>query len=131
VLIFNIDQDTIPGNTLAPVDAVINPLRSGPGAGLPAPAVGQRYLLTEAIGDVDFEYASAWAGSAMVELIANANDIIMYDGNTWEVSFDSSSVETVEYVTNITTNIQYKWNTEEWVRSYEGIYTGGQWGLTL
>ena len=132
ILIFNVDSDTIPDNTLAPVDAVINPLRSGPGAGLAAAAAGQRYLLTESVGQgTDSELATAWAGSANVELIANVNDIVEYDGTQWIVSFNSESVDNIEYVTNITTNLQYKWSGSEWVRSYEGIYTGGSWGIVL
>ena len=41
-LLFSVDPDTVPANTLSPVTAVINPLVSGPGAGLPAAAQGQR-----------------------------------------------------------------------------------------
>ena len=49
ILIYDIDPDTLPQNTLNPVDAVINPLTSGPGAGLPAPIIGRRYLIVERI----------------------------------------------------------------------------------
>jgi hypothetical protein len=37
----------------------------------------------------------------------------------------------VEYVTNITTSIQYRWTGTEWVKSYEGLYPGGEWSLVL
>ena len=50
-LLFNLDTDTIPANTMPPVDAVINPLISSPGAGLPEPVTGTRYLFTEATGN--------------------------------------------------------------------------------
>ena len=46
-LLYSIDEDTVPANTLDPVDAVINPLLSGPGDGLDSSLLGQRYLLTE------------------------------------------------------------------------------------
>jgi hypothetical protein len=49
-LLFTVDEDTVPANTLTPVTAVINPLMSGPGAGLIPAAVGQRYLFTEDTG---------------------------------------------------------------------------------
>ena len=72
LLIFNIDSDTLPQNTLDPVDSVINPLLTGPNAGLPGPVNGRRYLIVENVGSV---------GSPTVacgDLVANANDIIEY-----------------------------------------------------
>jgi hypothetical protein len=130
-LLFSVDQDTIPANTLDPVDAVINPLTAGPGAGLMIAALGQRYLLTEDTGS-DNGYAAAWAGTGGQPLIATANDIIEYDGTRWQVSFDSvNSPDNIQYVTNITTAIQYRWTGSQWVKSYQGLYPGGQWRLVL
>jgi hypothetical protein len=130
-LLFSIDQDTIPSNTLDPVTAVIDPLRSGPGAGLANSAVGQRYLLTEATGSED-GYAEAWAGVSGQPLIAQANDIVEYDGQRWIVSFDSeNSPDNIQYVTNITTSIQYEWTGTAWIKSYQGLYPGGTWSLVL
>ena len=125
ILLFTVDVDTLPSNTLNPVDAVIDPLGSGPGAGLIAAVDGQRYLLTDATGD-DPALAVAWGG-----LVANRNDIVEYDGADWTVAFDASASTTIEYVTNITTNIQFKYTDGEWLRSYEGIYNGGSWGVVL
>ena len=130
-LLFTVDQDTVPTNTLAPVNAVINPLNSGPGAGLPVASLGQRYLLTEATGS-DNGYAEAWAGVDRQPLIAQANDIIEYDGSRWQISFDStSSPNNLQYVTNINTELQYKWTGSAWVKSYQGLYPGGSWSLVL
>jgi len=130
-LLFTVDTSTVPANTLSPVNAVINPLLSGPGAGLPSATVGQSYLLTEDTGS-DNGYASAWAGTSGQPLIAKANDIITYDGDRWQIYFDStSSPDNIQYVTNITTEIQYKWTGQMWVKSYQGLYTGGSWTLIL
>lgn len=130
-LLFGVDSDTVPANTLDPVDAVINPLTAGPGAGLMAAAQGQRYLLTEATGS-DNGYADAWAGTGGQPLVAQANDIIEYDGVRWVISFDSeNSPDNIQYVTNITTSIQYRWTGTEWVKSYQGLYPGGSWSLVL
>jgi hypothetical protein len=130
-LLFTVDPSTIPPNTLMAVDAVINPLVSGPGAGLVPAAVGQRYLLTDDTGS-DNGYAEAWAGTNGQYLIAHANDIIEYTGDRWVISFDStSSPANIQYVTNITTEIQYKWIGHAWVKSFQGLYPGGQWTLTL
>jgi hypothetical protein len=130
-LLFDINQDTIPANTLAPVNAVIDPLRSGPGAGLIPVAEGQRYLLTEDTGS-DNGYAEAWAGVGGQPLIAQANDIVEYDGTRWIVSFDNeNSSNNLQYVTNITTSIQYEWTGTAWIKSYQGLYPGGTWSLVL
>jgi len=130
-LLFDVDTDTVPANTLDPVTAVINPLLSGPGAGLPAAAVGQRYLLTEATGSWDGN-AVAWEGNSEQPLVARANDIIEYDGTRWTIYFDSvSSPDNIQYVTNITTSIQYEWTGSSWIKSYQGLYPGGQWSLVL
>lgn len=130
-LLFSADEDTVPANTLSPVTAVIDPLLSGPNAGLPAPVDGQRYLLTEATGSWNGD-AVAWEGINGQPLVAQANDIIEYDGERWQVSFDSpNSFDNIQYVTNITTGIQYKWTGTAWVKSYQGLYPGGQWRIVL
>lgn len=130
-LLFSVDPDTVPANTLSPVTAVINPLVSGPGAGLPAAAQGQRYLLTEDTGS-DNGYAQAWAGPFGQYLVAQANDIIEYDGSRWVIVFDSTnSPVNKQYVTNITTDLQYEWTGETWIKSYQGLYPGGTWSLVL
>ena len=130
-LLFSVDPDTVPANTLSPVNAVINPLVSGPGAGLPAAAQGQRYLLTEDTGS-DNGYAAAWAGVAGQYLVAQANDIIEYDGSRWIVVFDSvNSSVNIQYVTNLTTELQFEWTGETWIKSYQGLYPGGTWSLVL
>ena len=130
-LLFTVDEDTVPQNTLDPVTAVIDPLLSGPGSGLPLPAVGQRYLFTESTGSND-GFAEAWAGTDNQPLIAQANDIVAWDGNRWVVYFDStSSPDNLQYVTNITTGIQYEWTGSAWIKSYQGLYPGGTWSLVL
>jgi hypothetical protein len=130
-LLYSINEDTIPANTLDPVDAVIDPLRSGPSDGLDSALLGQRYLLTEATGS-DNGYAEAWAGVTGQPLIAQANDIVEYDGQRWIVSFDSeNSPDNIQYVTNITTSIQYEWTGTAWIKSYQGLYPGGTWSLVL
>jgi hypothetical protein len=130
-LLFTVDEDTVPQNTLDPVTAVINPLLSGPGSGLPLPAVGQQYLFTESTGSND-GFAEAWAGTDNQPLVAQANDIVAWDGNRWIVYFDStSSPDNLQYVTNITTGIQYEWTGSAWIKSYQGLYPGGTWSLVL
>lgn len=127
-LLVDLDPDTLPQNTLPPVDAVIDPLLSGPGDGLPAAVTGQRYLILNDIGNASNQYpASAWG-----PLIAKANDIIEYDGTMWEVTFGSTTSTTnLQYTTNITTGLQYLWTGQSWVKSYEGLYPAGDWSIVL
>ena len=131
-LLFDVDPDSLPQNTLPAVNAVINPLRSGPGEGLDSAMVGQRYLLTEATGSWVGDSPVEWQGIFNQPLVAQANDIIEFDGIQWVVAFDStSSPNNLQYVTNITTGIQYKWTGSNWIKSYQGLYPGGQWRLVL
>ncbi len=130
-MLFDVDTDTVPQNTLPPVDAVIDPLKVGPNAGLPGPATGQRYLILEGLGDPTVNNpTAAWGG-----LDALANDIIEYDGVEWYVAFESQYAVNQQFVTNITTGLQYRWTGSEtgaiWIKSYEGLYPGGDWSLVL
>lgn len=128
-LIYNIDPDTLPQNTLDPVNAIINPLLTGPNAGLPGPINGTRYLIVEDIGH-DGDSTVSWGG-----LIANVNDIIEYDvgAGEWVVSFNSADASTAEFVTNLTTNVQYRYTPQEaaWMKSYEGWYDQGDYSIVL
>jgi hypothetical protein len=126
-LIYNIDVDTLPQNTLDPVNAVINPQLQGPNAGLPGPIPGIRYLIVEDIGEEGVS-TIAWGN-----LVAKANDIIQFTGTEWIVSFEAAGATTVEYVTNMTTNIQYRYVEEEgqWMKSYEGWYQSGDFSIVI
>jgi len=131
-VIFDADVDTIPGNTLPPIDAIVDPLVSGPGSGLPNATEGQRYLLVESTGNLDnFSNPQSWIGENRRPLIAQANDIIEYQNGYWKPIFISRTQGPGQYVTNITTGIQYEWTNRGWVKSYQGIYPGGTWSLVL
>jgi len=129
LLIYDIDPDTLPQNTLDPVDSVINPLVTGPNAGLPPAENGMRYLIVENIGS-DSDSTIAWG-----DVVAYANDIIEYDSSMgeWFVSFDSASSTTVEYVTNLTTGVQYRYVNSEgaWMKSWEGWYDQGDYSIVI
>jgi len=134
-LLFTVNEGTVPPNTLAPITAVIDPLISGPGFGLPAAAAGQRYLFTQATGNYNnpgLTNPDAWEGVSGQPLVAQANDIVEYDGSRWQISFDSaSSPDNIQYVTNLTTELQYRWTGTAWIKSYQGLYPGGEWSLVL
>ena len=125
LLIYTIDPDTLPQNTLDPVDGVINPLITGPNAGLPGPVNGRRYLIVENIGSPG-NTTTAWGS-----LIANANDIIEYSSGQWSVVFNSSNDTAIEYVTNLSTNVQYRYTDGIWMKSWEGWYGQGDYSIVI
>jgi hypothetical protein len=97
-------------------------------------ATGTRYMLVDDIGsNENVEGAIAWRGQDGSDLIAHSGDIVEYNGTKWEVVFDSRVASSTEYLTNIKSNTQYKWDSDAntWVKSIEGIYRGGQWGINL
>ena len=125
ILLYNVDPDTLPQNTLDPVNGIINPLVTGPNAGLPGPILGVRYLIVEDIGAVGSPTV-AWGN-----LVAQANDIVEYNGSNWYVSFNSSTHTGVQYVTNLNTNIQYRFADNSWVKSTEGWYGEGDYSVVI
>jgi hypothetical protein len=123
-LIWQIDPSTMPANSLPSVNAVIDPLRSFPGSGLPSPSEGDRYLILNDIGP-----SQAWGN-----ILAYTNDIIQYQNGAWIVSFSSMTVQTQQYVLNLNKSMQLKWtgnNAEGWVLAIDGRYGPGFWRLEL
>ena len=122
-LVFTLDNDTLPSNTLTAVDKIIDARANYPGDGtLAAAVIGQRYLITE---DISATGHPNWAVNA------ESNDIIQYDGTKWSVVFDASATSDNYYVTNTNTSKQYRWHENSWISSYEGIYNPGYWRLSL
>jgi hypothetical protein len=134
LLIFNVDVDTTPGNTLTAIDAIIDPTKVTVNASITSPAANTRYLILDDIGSLNTPNGGgpiAWRGSNGQDLVAHANDIIQYNGTNWIVSFDSQSDSTLQYVSNLTTGTQYKWTGTQWVKSWEGEYKEGLWTLVI
>ena len=134
LLIFNVDIDTTPGNTLTAIAAIIDPNKVTVNASITSPAANTRYLILDDIGSLNTPNGGgpiAWRGSNGQDLVAHANDIIQYNGTNWTVSFDSHSDSTLQYVSNLTTGTQYKWNGTQWVKSWEGEYKEGLWTLVI
>ena len=130
-MLLNIDADTIPTNTIidgrGTVDAIVNPHTYDP-SGVVA---GTRYLILESISSSSVDGPSAWLNLDSSGFAANENDIIEWDGSSWSIVFNSSSVTDTTYITNIYTGIQYKWNGEFWSKSFEGIYDKDSWRIIL
>ena len=132
-LIYSPFEATLPANTLDPITAIIDPQTVNVGSYLTNPATGTTYLLLNDVGTFQNpgEGPSAWQGADGQNLVAHANDIVQYNGQHWSVIFDSETVNTLQYVTNLTTGIQYKWLDNQWTKSYDGVYPAGQWSLVV
>lgn len=116
----DIDENSLPAASIPAVNAIINPTRSGPEKGLPAPALGQRYLVL-----TDVPNSTVWGITN-----AKANDIIEYNGSTWVVSFNSSATPDAT-VLNTMTGLLYEWRYGQWISAYEGAYKNGWWRIYL
>lgn len=135
ILQYNIDPDTLPSNTLQPVDSIIDPLVKQPGNGLPAAANGQRYLIVNNIPDqIAYPAPSViqnpWNGLTSG---AVAGSIIQFNGTAWTISFDSTiETTTIEFVTNLTTSVQYRYiYGQGWMKSVDGFYDAGDWRVII
>lgn len=137
LLLFNAFPDTLPVNTLAPIDAIIDPHSIKITTNLLNPILGTRYMILSAIGStvnddndpLTIDGPKLWNRIGHPELVANKYDIIEWDGFKWVVSFDSANETNVQYVTNLSTGIQYKWKNQEWFKSVIGRYGVGAWSF--
>jgi len=136
-MLINIDTDTIPSNTVlsgrGTVDAIINPENFNPDNVVS----GTRYLILEDINvhsyynNQDFDGPDAWKNMDGSNFQAHANDIIEWDGDKWNIVFDSTLESEVIYITNSYTGTQYKWDQGSWSKTYEGVYDARLWRLIL
>lgn len=120
---WRVDTQSLPTMTLPAINAIIDPQTKGPNNGLPAPVIGQRYLLLSKPA----ETSSTW-GSIQAE----ANDIIEFNGSNWDVKFAAAdNLDTVQYVTNLFTGKIYSWSNQEWNLYIEQLYSPGYWRISL
>ena len=130
-MLLNIDTDTVPTNTIisgrGTIDAIINPDTFNPGS----PSAGTRYLILENINSDAVNGPAAWLQGNGSGFAATANDIIEWNGSQWNIVFNSTVTTDVTYITNIYTGIQYKWDNNEWSKSFEGIYDKDAWRIIL
>ena len=135
VLIYSPDIDTLPTNNLDPINAIVDPQSARPNRDLQKLANGTRYLLVNDYVSPTSGFANAatynWQGIDGTRLVANANDIIQYNGSHWYVSFQSNDMPDTYHVTNMTTGVQYAWDGTAWTKSYEGFYEAGKWQLVI
>ncbi|CAB4221283.1 hypothetical protein UFOVP1636_228 [uncultured Caudovirales phage] len=128
LLLFTPIIDTLPANTLSPVDAIIDPRSVVVDSDILNPESGTRFLILNDIGSPgDSEGAIAWNKPNKPFLVAKSNDIIEFSDGQWNVVFECLANTAVEYITNLRTNTQYKWKDQQWTKSVEGRYGSGAW----
>ena len=111
------------------IDYIIDPLNYDPTS---IKTSGLRILLLDDIGDSSaVQVSSAWANNDGTGLVASANDIVEWDGSKWSVIFDASTITATTYVTNLNTQVQYRFKNNEWLLSIDGDYPVGSWRIDL
>ena len=95
---------------------------------------GSNISITIVNGGVGYQVSDAT--EAWGDLIANANDIIQYSSAQarWLVSFNSqlaNQLGNVEYVTNTTTGVQYRYTDGAWMKAFEGWYMEGDYTIVI
>ena len=121
------NRDASGGRSLGTFDAIIDPTKVYPGHGMTGETAGDRFLIVEDIVNTSDNDISAWGNFQ-----AYANDLIEYNGTSWEVIFNSAQEsDTMLWQTNIYTGVQYMWNGVMWAKSFEGEYRAGEWRLEL
>ena len=145
IISVNWDADTLPSNDIivgpardinswTSIDYIIEPKRYNPNT---QKSQGLRLLIlddinpSDAVGDSVYDGPDAWKNSNGTDFVASANDIIEWDGTNWHIVFDASTISTVTYIQNLNTGMQYKWTGEEWIKSWEGYYSNGNWNMYL
>jgi hypothetical protein len=128
-LVVDFDSDSEPQTDLV-INAIINPQTFNPTANL---ITGMKYLILEDIGsEINTDGADAWKNSDDSDFVAAANSIVEWDGSNWSTIFDPAAEHTTPYyIKNLKTGIQYKWEDNQWLKSFEGEYTAGYWSFDL
>ena len=135
------DSDTFPSDTVISgpngdrnkIDYIINPYKTNP---TNLKSSNPRILILDNIndsanvGDPDYDGPDGWKNNDGTDFVANANDIIEWDGSRWHVVFDADVDDsTIIYTTNLNTGKQYKYDGDEWTLAYDGEYPNGSWRL--
>lgn len=129
VLLWQVDIDTLPTNTLLPVKAVIDPLKTHPSNLPESPVDGHRYLILNDLG-----HSEAWGhGNPLTPnaLFARSGDILEYKNGAWVVAFNSNQSTEAQYVVNLKSGKQMKHVDGGWIMAVDGEYNPGYWRLYL
>lgn len=145
VLQVTIDLDTIPQNTLinstingvdprGTVDAIIDPYKYNPievyGSQNDIP-LGIRFLMLDDVNpnNANTDGPDAWKNLNLSDPVIAANSIIEWNGSSWVELWNPATGDNPTYIQNLRTGIQYRWDGEQWLKSFEGEYGPGEWNF--
>lgn len=136
------------------VDAIIDPYKYNPlevyGSYTAIP-LGLRFLMLDDVNnstntgglidkDIDtldgssrdgYEGPASWKNSNGTDPVILANSIIEWNGTEWIEIWNPATDEVPTYIQNMRTGIQYRWDGDQWLKSFEGEYAPGYWGFIL
>lgn len=144
-LIITLNRDTIPTNTLIPstiagiesrgtVDAIIDPYKYNPILtfnGRENIPLGIRFLMLDDVNPnaANEDGPDAWKGITGIDPVIKSNSIIEWNGSDWVEVWNASAGSNPIYIQNLRTGIQYRWDGEQWLKSFEGEYAPTYWGF--
>lgn len=148
-------SSTVSGlNARGTIDAIIDPYKHNPAGVFVGQAnipLGLRYLMlddvnTSAIRDngfmrfstgssdssqVPYDGPDGWKNLDGSDPLILANSIIEWNGAAWVTIWDPVTSEIPTYMQNLRTGIRYRWDGEQWLKAFEGVYAPGTWGFRL
>jgi hypothetical protein len=152
ILSVSIDRESLPDNTAiqpidvqgrrlsgagaGTVDAIIDPYKFNPFntfGGYSKYPLGIRYLMLDDINpnDTNQDGPDGWKDLLGEDIVVKGNSIIEWNGTTWIEKWNPDDSEPNTYIQNIRTGIQYKWDGEQWLKSFEGEYGPGNWNIII
>ena len=150
-LVINWDEDSLPSDTVlsgpngdrSNIDYIINPYKTNPQDFL---SENPRVLILADINNSEnvgqdagfdtpdnfaYDGPDGWKNLDGTDFVAGANDIVEWDGSSWNIVFDASAASdsSIVYTSNLNTGKQYKFENDEWTLAYNGEYSVNTWRL--
>jgi hypothetical protein len=134
------------GASAGTIDAIIDPYKFNPVTTPNGRFLGARYLMLDDVNPSDnrggftdisrdgstlvpYDGPDAWKNLDGSDPLIRANTIIEWDGSKWTEIFNPTTDQGTFYITNLRTGIQYRFENEQWLKSFEGEYQSGYWGF--
>jgi hypothetical protein len=145
ILVVSLDSDTIPQNTLIAstvnslpasgiVNAIVDPYKFNPLTKTDGRVLGVRYLVLDDVNpkNSNSDGPDAWKNLDGSDPEIKANSIIEWDGAIWQEIFDpTAEYQNSVIIQNMRTMIKYRWDTNQWLKAFEGEYAPGYWRFDL